>query len=153
MEDLASRHHEGASGMSVKAALNASAKPFISQAVATVHAQVFCLSVKMPLGSSMWCCTSSPEVEQVHLAAQSQAVDTTLIDDAMRIVMQQLPDTTAVCPYPLVCRSAATQRALRIVNHNASKRSRSLPFTLETTEVSIWLDSACQACFTLDNVW
>lgn len=68
----------------------------------------------------MWCCMASPEVEQVDLAAHPRSIDTALIDDAMRIVMQHLPDMTAVYhPYALVCRFAASQCALRIVNHNA----------------------------------
>ena len=86
----------------------------------------------------MWCCMSSPEVEQVDVAARSQAVDTTLIDSAMRIVMQHLPDTTAMCPYTLVCRSAATTGPTCTAHRLSQrfKRSRSLPFTLEITEVS-----------------
>lgn len=55
--------------------------------------------------SMMLCCMSSPQVKQVQLAAQYRGVDITLIDDAMRIVLQHLPDVAAVCPVSLVCRS------------------------------------------------
>jgi hypothetical protein len=77
------------------------------------------LLMGISFGSSMWCCMSTAEVEQVVLAAHPQPIDSALVDDAMRIVTQHLPDITAVCPYQLVCRFAAFQGALRIVKHNA----------------------------------
>ena len=78
-------------------------------------------------GTKMWCCMSNAEVEQGQLAVHFKDADTTLIDDAMRIVLQHLPEVAAVTPVSLVSRSAAAVVSMhKHRHHKRLKRSCSV---------------------------
>jgi hypothetical protein len=75
-------------------------------------------SMKKHYIPSMLCCLLRPETKQMQLAVQSKDVDTTLIDDAVRIVLQHMPDVAAVRPVSLVCRSATMMVSMRTHRDN-----------------------------------
>ena len=100
-------------------------------------------SIVKLFGSMVWCCMSSPEVKQVQLAAaHSEAINTSLIDDAVRIVLQHLPDVAAVYPVSLVCRSAVAARLLKVTVHRHIKRLEQ-KFLIDFQQVEELLQRAC----------